>query len=60
MTCDLTVVGQENFCNTCGVRWDLSDRDAPECGERLLSRAEISTRLKEYRKTLLGGVEGTA
>jgi len=50
--CDLTVIGQENVCRTCGVRWDLSDKEPPQCANEPMTKSEISEALKKYKETL--------
>ena len=40
------------MCPTCGLSWDANDDEPPECGERLLTRAELQNRLRAYRDSL--------
>ena len=51
MKCDQYTEGQEAVCHTCGMRWDLNDKDK-HCGKEPLSRKEISKRLKQLKEKL--------
>jgi predicted metal-binding protein len=51
MGCDARTEGQEVVCHSCGIRWDLNDKDK-QCGGEILSREKLTELLKQLRDRL--------
>lgn len=49
---NLLAVGQEFYCAKCGIRFDQNDKDVPLCGQRILTKKQVSENLKELKEKM--------